>query len=420
MSFPSATQPLAVPQVQQDQNQVLAMKALGNFGQDVNASEMRVRQVTDETFRQLAVLDTKRSQLINDVTTRGLDICPCNETNRVEMENDFIRNIVRRFPPHPDFELSIMSLGSGGLLQDVILLKKMVELGYRKFFVHFIDPRTTQEKVEAFKQLLKNPSFLSAQISIDHSQCLFEEVGECRKFHCIHAMDFEKLKYPGDANLGWKVLVDAAKCLEPKGILFCSAFHKRYLFDAASSEWEIPMPWEFADVKYQSGADVTLGCTNLARFWQTTFFQVAALAKMQARNIHVELIKPDEESWVFEYIPRIQQLCQQILSPKNHTHIDFAVHTTSQKDRYNILALGDQFIDQKVLEAHLTMVKPGGLLILMPEDCWKRIDPFREVNYGKAFQLKKDLERRVCESLKTITDQANALVAKRSVNLWIS
>ncbi len=64
------------------------------------------------------------------------------------------------------------------------------------------------------------------------------------------------------------------------------------------------------------------------------------------------------------------------------------------------------------------MVKPGGLLILMPDDCWKRIDPFREENYGRAFQLKKDLETRV-KSSKTIEDQAKVLAAKRSINLCI-
>lgn len=87
-------------------------------------------------------------------------MCGC-DPNRPENEDIILQNMISRFPPNPNFEVSIMSIGSGGLLQDWILLKKMVEVGYKKVHLHFVDPNTRKETVENFtrfinKRIVKN------------------------------------------------------------------------------------------------------------------------------------------------------------------------------------------------------------------------------------------------------------------------
>lgn len=385
---------------------------------DLFPSEEERSSTVEACLTKLSTLASKRSQWIQEGMSSDLDMCQCaGSENRAEMENDLLLDTIIRYPPHPDLELSVMSLGSGNLLQDWILLQQFADVGYKKIHLHFVDPRTTDDKVEAFKRLIKNTPSLSAKVSIVHSQCFFNEVPACRRFHCIHAMDFDGLGFASDATDCWKTLINATRCLKEDGVVFCSAFKQKYLFDARVNEWKIPC--KFSDeqtlIKCQPEADVHFACTNLEYFWQATFYRLASLVKMQARNIHVELIKPNEKSWVLKNIPTIQQLSQQILSPNNHTQISFSVQSTPQKDWYDIMCLGDQLIDSALLDSYIPMVKQGGAIIINPHGYLRnmRIDTLQQL------KLQTILRKKVSDSFQTMEAYAKALASSRSINIQV-
>ncbi len=182
------------------------------------ASEEQKQQATKEALQKLDDSAANRDLWIAQGSNK-LSMCMCrSKLKRVENELDFLRTLIKRYPPHPSFELCLMSVGSGKLLQDWVLLQQLAEIGYSKIYLHLVDPLTTEGDVAVLGSLIF--IHLKDSVTIIHTQCKPERIEECRPFHAIYAMDLDPLSDFPEAEAVWYSLTLASECLREHGLLF--------------------------------------------------------------------------------------------------------------------------------------------------------------------------------------------------------
>lgn len=118
----------------------------------------------------------------------GLSECACYNSDifnrelnnrRANIEASIIDYIKSNFPDTEKKSINYMSLGCGNLLQDFIIIFKLMLLGYRNIHIHLVDPKITLYKIrgsgnisKALYEMIKNgelPYESPDQVSIEKS-----------------------------------------------------------------------------------------------------------------------------------------------------------------------------------------------------------------------------------------------------------
>lgn len=127
-----------------------------------------------------------------------LSECPCNgheRTDRKQLEDELIKQALNRYPPETTARLDYLSLGSGQLLQDFIILLQLLKAGYSNLRVSLIDPHVGKDASSQFAWLTRIARERNAQITIDEYTSLrnYKEATQAGKAHLIVCIDFENI-----------------------------------------------------------------------------------------------------------------------------------------------------------------------------------------------------------------------------------
>lgn len=275
---------------------------------------------------------TNRKKWLTQAYGNGLGLCFCSSSSkyRAKHEKVFLEALIRRYPPHPSFELCIMSLGSGELGQDWLLLQQLVLAGYSKLHLHFVDPRTTEATVGFFKSLISEFLDPSINVEIVHSQVCLDPTGveECRSFHAIHALDFDSVLFFPTSEESWRALSVASDCLQEYGLLFCSSYGNKFWFDAQKGSWKLPdrverLPGRIEKIDLSSiepgdkETPIMFATRGVEPFWWETFYHLSQLKEL-GRDIIIRVVGEAQNE---DVLSKICGLANKILAPNGEIEI---------------------------------------------------------------------------------------------------
>ncbi len=339
-----------------------------------------------------------------------LALCACNASDkyRAEHEKDFLRTIIERYPPHPSFELCLMSLGSGKLMQDWLLLQQLEQAGYKKVYLHLIDPATTQEMVHSLNNLIS--IYLKNSVAIVHSQAYLdpENIEVCRPCHAIHALDFDSILYFPCQQGAWKSLLTASECLRDHGLLFCSAFGEKYWFDAENGQWKLPFDSSKKIHLREHEGDkqekpIVFGVTDIKHFWGMAFYYLADLTKMK-KDIKVEVITENND---IKSLSNICNIVKKILAPNGEIDIKLEYATENNEAIYDMFYGTEHLIDEKFLDEFVPKIKKNGVMILNPHSGYQSDDIVKKTILRKQYD----------DTVESIKEYAEALAISHSLQL---
>lgn len=370
-------------------------------------SEKEKQEVIKESLDKIKLNALNRDMWIAQGAS-SLAMCMCGSSEyRVKDERAFLKSLIERYPPHPSFELCLMSIGSGELMQDWLLLQQLVQIGYSKIYLHLIDPRTSEENVSSLNSLIS--IYLKGSITIVHTEAYLEpnEIKVCRPFHAIHALDFDSILYFPGTQSAWESLITASECLKEHGLLFCSAFGKKYWFDAQNGQWNLPLHGAKIDLSELKQDDqeqtLSFAVTDERYFWQTTFYYLVKLRELK-KNIAVKILASDKET---DRLSEICAIAKRILAPNDEFALSLE-YSKIEDTPYDMFLGTGRLIDEPFLEKYIPLIKAGGVIILNPHSCYRRED-----NYLK----KGALFKQVHETMDRITEVAQQLSLSRSLQL---
>ncbi len=166
----------------------------------------------------------------------GLMDCSCQDLQfdrrygrRKASEKLIVQTLLKQYPLDDNFRLNYLSLGCYGLLQDFIIIGKLIVSGYKKFNIELVDPYyemiedTITTRFDKFKQLLtlvKQTYNVDLKIAF-HNEA-FHEIKEDaildKPFHFINAIDYDEFKNRSPL----RSFVEAHQQLDDKGVCMLS------------------------------------------------------------------------------------------------------------------------------------------------------------------------------------------------------
>ncbi len=373
-------------------------------------SEKERCQAIDNALKKLEEVPKERDLWVTQ-GSNSLSMCKCESSKqaRATDEKKFLTALIERYPPHPSFELCLMSLGSGELMQDWLLLQQLVKVGYSSINLHLIDSCTTERHVAALKVLISK--HLKAPITIVHTDenLAYDAIKVCRPFHAVMAFDFDSILHYPDSEMAWEAMIVATECLRENGLLFCSAFLSNYWFDARNKQWNLPNrePVDLSELsKGNQENPLIVGVTDAKYFWHHTFYYLAQLATLR-RDIVVKVIKPVADN-SNETLSETISIAKRILVPHNEVNLAMEFSDVTEDLLYDFFYVSNYLIDEPFLNNYLPKIREKGIVILNPHSCYQR-----EQDYDKKAMLIKEVHR----TIKSVQDVAKTLSQARSLQL---
>jgi hypothetical protein len=297
----------------------------------------------------------QRDSWINQGRNLDLQWCLCpSHTKEVRAlyEKELVSKLVMQFPPHSHPQLTIMSLGSGYLLQDWVLLNEIAQQNYKKINLHLVDPGTGPEYIE---QLTKLAKILAAskniEIKIEFADSL-KSLPLDNKFDCIHAIDF-KLSEIGC----WETLADGLPLLSKAGFVFTTGSAGRFVFSNETRQWDIRGEQQFAatDSIINLGETVKFAVDYMDQFWNHDLGVIAELVAKNVKRIEIDLLRLSAID-----IPYLNQVLRKLFP------IDIVVRfkTPIGRNVYQLATIPKDKINRVNCAQLLGALKPGGALLL--------------------------------------------------------
>lgn len=148
----------------------------------------------------------------------GLFECACHHTRlfdrlqtirRLDNENriiDLARQTTDNLPCH---RFNYLSLGSGGCLQELCLVIKLIQNGFTNINMHLIEPKLGEQEnpyIEAEQNFRYLINALNNELNTTINICVHHSLISCitqvsTPFHLITALDFDELPYSGLPDL---------------------------------------------------------------------------------------------------------------------------------------------------------------------------------------------------------------------------
>ncbi len=165
-----------------------------------------------------------------------LSWCGCQGSQKRFADEKIILNeIIYRYP-NKNQPISILSIGSGGLLTDWILLRQLTSLGYTNIKITFADPETSEAHFILFNNLIKNTKFADG---VTVQTVLFQRVEDIKgqTFDLAYSHDFKVIELDEENTIqGWETLTAAQDLLTENGFILAT-HNKDYFFDKKLNDW---------------------------------------------------------------------------------------------------------------------------------------------------------------------------------------
>lgn len=128
----------------------------------------------------------------------ALSECNCNfypRSIREEIENTIILQTKNHFNPQDLISLNYLSLGSGELLQDFIILIKLLKLGFKNIKVSLIEPLGFKERIQSeFDWIIYISRELNVNLTINYYRSIFHyQQTNDEPIDVAVAIDFENI-----------------------------------------------------------------------------------------------------------------------------------------------------------------------------------------------------------------------------------
>ncbi|MCE3043884.1 hypothetical protein [Legionella sp. 16cNR16C] len=128
----------------------------------------------------------------------ALSECACHGHEREvrqQLEAELLSQALKRYPPQSTVSLNYLSIGSGKLLQDFIIVLKLLKVGYKNIQISLIEPNLSLLAQNQFNWLALIAQELKAKITINYfnSVAQYQVNAQPQKAHLIVGIDFENI-----------------------------------------------------------------------------------------------------------------------------------------------------------------------------------------------------------------------------------
>jgi len=180
------------------------------------------------------VTDVGRSLVFNPL---GLEECACchfhrlNSKRRKKLEDEIVSRLFNQIDDK-EKPLQLLSMGSGGLMSDFIVLEKLLLAGFKKITIDCVDPIGIDEgRVERIRKFFSNLPGVTVEIRAYDS---INKVPK-RAYNAVMAIDYVP---SGPATLEQDILrvtdlMKAYKCLDQSGFLALGDYSEDILCDTS-------------------------------------------------------------------------------------------------------------------------------------------------------------------------------------------
>lgn len=251
--------------------------------------------------------------------------CPCvrsgnfnrlKTTRRENIEKNMLETVTTSFPTETTNKLNYMSLGSGGLLQDIVNVGKLIKAGYKSISVNLITHKMDEIKnyqypnEELFKAILKEyAKKYNVEIEVQEAFTIEEWTKKypTAKMDVISAVDFDDLLRKGNE----KVIFSTQKTLSEKGTMFLSYDHTNYAIGTEgikkidfANQHDVISPivevFKEESLKYlnknkKTSDQISITCHGIQSFSQFDCQVLGHIAKNGYENIHLNLISANSD-----------------------------------------------------------------------------------------------------------------------------
>jgi hypothetical protein len=326
-----------------------------------------------DSSREKEMVAKKRKHWIVKGKAAGLKACTCYTHSleaREGIESAIVDQIKENFSELKERQLLIMSVGSGKLLQDYILMKKLIFLGFKNIELTLIDPLLEKKNVDALIQLVNaknsNKGFnVSIQSFQNSEKCLSEDVQ--KKYHAIYGIDFI------DLPSNWEMFLKAKERLNKVGFIYLSCRNSRICMKEESfilknchgeeRKWLTNFV-EKNDFLLRNNEKIKIAVSSLVLFEDKLFDSLAVLIGKGFKLFDVHLKWPEQNL----IVEKINHLCRALMNSFSGVSINIEEIIDFEDEAYNVMAVSSstELIDQNFLhkEKIYEKMKPNGVLFL--------------------------------------------------------
>lgn len=169
-----------------------------------------------------------RKEWIKEAKRLGLGFCDCTHLDkRLKIETIITEKTLESFPVETNPKLTILSFGSGYLLQDYLLLQTLANKGYKEIHLDLVDRATSQAKLTALDKLVK-----SKMLGVSVHLHLYSHIVQVPKksYNFAFGIDLDVL-LRSMARSAWLDLAHVFSKINLRGFFYLDAHEYELLYD---------------------------------------------------------------------------------------------------------------------------------------------------------------------------------------------
>lgn len=146
---------------------------------------------------------------------------------RQGLEDKLVAETMSRYPSKQE-QINYLSLEAGELLQDFIVVFKLLKAGYKHISIALVEPRLQVVNYVAFQNLYHIAKELGAELNIKHYLSIehYKSV-KGNKLHVVNVMDFKDIF----KNNVFNNVIETHKLLEDRGVFLFSYTKYKFILD---------------------------------------------------------------------------------------------------------------------------------------------------------------------------------------------
>lgn len=287
----------------------------------------------------------KRDHWVTKGKKAGLNICESCGTHSHSYRNiveDCLIGHVEHYLFNTTNRITILSIGAGELLQEYLLLKKLVSRGFKEIEMTVVDPVfRKKEKLEIFRRLINRIDNQKCKIFIQdyvNMQNCFE-ANPAKKYDMICAIDFENLPQQ------WNMILEARSRLKTEGTFFSTCKKSRLIMSEGifhlqknsgeEKAWINHFVNENSSLK-TTGEKIRFGINAPGMFAEMYFSCLGALIGKGLRNFTLDLKRDSKIAYDKD---KVQRLCTSFVKFFPETIVDIQEIDQFEDTTYHLLAL---------------------------------------------------------------------------------
>lgn len=288
----------------------------------------------------------------------ALKECACkysdrfNNSRREVIEKSVLDFVAERFPLPAQSTIHYLSLGSGNLLQDFIIVGRLVLAGYQTLHVNLIDPGYAGDFSKSTCDQFNLLSNLAKEMNVNLSMSFHTSVDRYQQkalppLDLVVAIDFENF-----FNTGFDDVLKIHKLMEKQqqSRLFSSVGNHDYIFSSTKA---------LMLSKKVAAEEVKLVAAH----------EYPETLKMIYLNYDEGQVKPDEEMFCTIILPFIRQL-------ENVKHLELSLVAKDSKVKHQILKQNMEYYLNTVIPKGMTLkinwINPSYVLSNLVKNCDNR------------------------------------------------